>query len=342
MKSFTKGRIKRPCLLVGARPSRDAIYMSWSNVKSICPNCAEPVQESWKFCPACETPLTSLVCPRCNFPVKENWKRCPECEVRLICIACNRRIPQGPSGCPACAGSAPENKESEFNIREPVTGMEFLHVPFGSFLMGDTFGEGIENEKPVHEVQLDGFYLGRYPVTQSQWKGLMPDNPSEFQGDFHPVERVSWYEVQEFARKLTQANKGKYTFQLPSEAQWEYAARGGGKQEKYSGGDDIDAVAWYDDNSNGTTHPVGQKTPNGLEIYDMSGNVWEWCRDTYKARAYERHQRKNPVCNEEGPDRVIRGGSWNLDAWSARCARRFSLPADLSGPALGFRLVMML
>lgn len=316
--------------------------MSRSNLKSVCLNCAEPVQENWKFCPACEMPLTSLVCPQCHIPVKENWKRCPECEVRLVCISCHRRIPAGRSGCPACDSPAPEITALESLITEPVTGMEFVYVPPGSFMMGDTFDEGMENEKPVHEVQLDSFYLGRYPVTQSQWKSLMPDNPAEFQGDLRPVEKVSWYAVQEFTRKLTQVNKGKYAFQLPSEAQWEYAARSGGKKEEYSGGSNIDALAWYDDNSNGTTHPVGQKAPNGLGIHDMSGNVWEWCRDTYKARAYERHQRKNPVCNEEGPDRVMRGGSWNLDAWSARCSRRFSLPADLFGPALGFRLAMIL
>jgi formylglycine-generating enzyme required for sulfatase activity len=127
---------------------------------------------------------------------------------------------------------------------------------------------------------------------------------------------------------------------LPTEAQWEYAARSAGADDLYAGGDDIDAVAWYEANSQGTTHPVGQKRPNALGLYDMSGNLWEWCRDTYQPDAYDRHGGRNPVAASGGPDRVIRGGSWNLDAWSARCARRFNFRADFHGPGLGFRLVM--
>jgi formylglycine-generating enzyme required for sulfatase activity len=101
-------------------------------------------------------------------------------------------------------------------------------------------------------------------------------------------------------------------------------------------------LAWYQENSGGSTHPVGQKKPNGLSLFDMSGNVWEWCQDAFRANAYEHHQQYNPVCTDSRPDRVIRGGGWNLDAWDARCARRFSYPADFGGPALGFRLLMVL
>jgi formylglycine-generating enzyme required for sulfatase activity len=128
---------------------------------------------------------------------------------------------------------------------------------------------------------------------------------------------------------------------LPTETQWEYAARSGGLDDLYAGGGDVDAVAWYAANSQGTTRAVGTKRPNALGLYDMSGNVWEWCRDTYQADAYGRHSPRNPVIESSGEDRVIRGGSWNLDAWSARCARRFNFRADLLGPGLGFRLVML-
>jgi len=220
--------------------------------------------------------------------------------------------------------------------------MEFLWVPAGEFVMGDTFDEGSDNEKPVHNVRLDGFYIGKYPVTQAQWHILMPENPSNFKGDMRPVEQINLDHVQAFIDSLIESNRDRCVFQLPSEAQWEYAARSGGKEEMYAGGHIPDQVAWYDENSRGSTHPVGTKVPNGLGIYDMSGNVWEWCLDAFHEDAYLQHTRENPVCRENGEsDRVIRGGSWNTDAWSVRCARRFSLSGEYTAPGLGFRLIMI-
>jgi formylglycine-generating enzyme required for sulfatase activity len=208
--------------------------------------------------------------------------------------------------------------------------------------MGDTLDQGVENEQPVHQVALDDFHISRYPVTQGQWSLLMKENPSEFQHADHPVEQVTWSDACDFARKLSQSAQTDVRFMLPTEAQWEYAARSCGADDLYAGGDDIDAVAWYEANSRGTTHPVGGKKPTALGLYDMSGNVWEWCRDTFQPDAYGRHGRRNPVAASSGPDRVIRGGSWNLDAWSARCARRFNFRADFYGPGLGFRLVAVM
>jgi formylglycine-generating enzyme required for sulfatase activity len=207
--------------------------------------------------------------------------------------------------------------------------------------MGDTLGQGVENEQPVHQVTLDDFHISRHPVTQAQWTLLMKENPSEFKQADHPVEQVTWSDACEFARKLTKAMQKRLYFMLPTETQWEYAARSGGLDELYAGGNDIDTLAWYAANSRSTTHAVGRKRPNALGLYDMSGNVGEWCRDTYQPDAYGRHNSRNPVVESTGEDRVIRGGSWNLDAWSARCARRFSLRADFWGPGLGFRLVML-
>ena len=206
--------------------------------------------------------------------------------------------------------------------------------------MGDTFGVGLENEQPVHEVSIDQFYMGRFPVTQEQWKILMHENPSQFKGDHHPVERVTFQAVLDFAKRLTEVNQGKLIFMLPTEAQWEYAARSGGRNEKYAGGDNFEKLAWCEENSESGTNPVGKKTPNGLGIYDMSGNVWEWCHDYFSENAYRFHDNINPVCEKKGPDRVIRGGGWNTDAWSARCARRFGFPAQYFGSSLGFRLVL--
>jgi formylglycine-generating enzyme required for sulfatase activity len=186
---------------------------------------------------------------------------------------------------------------------------------------------------------LDAFFICKTLVTQAQWKCLMPDNPSHFRGDRHPVEQVSFHLVQDFINLLNRRRMGEYRFDLPTEAQWEYAARSGGRQEVFAGSGRAETVAWFEDNSQGRTQAVGQLKPNGLGLYDMSGNVWEWCRDVFRPEAYEFHSQQNPLCQGGGPDRVIRGGSYNLDAWSVRCARRFSLAADYHAPGLGFRLV---
>jgi len=219
--------------------------------------------------------------------------------------------------------------------------MVMVRVAGKTFAMGDTFGVGIDNEQPVHQVQLSDFYIAKYPVTQAQWNRLMPENPSRFQGERLPVEQVNWEDIQAFIKKINAVHTGRYEFLLPSEAQWEYAARSGGNAELYAGGNDIDKLAWYENNSEGRTQPVGGRAPNGLGLYDMSGNVWEWCRDTYREDAYKELPLVNPVNTRKGSDRVIRGGGWNVDAWSVRCSRRFSYPVGFAGPSLGFRLVMI-
>ena len=308
-------------------------------IDETCPHCGEAVRENWKFCPACEAPL-GFVCPQCQRPVKENWKRCPECEARIVCRSCGRRIQSGHADCEACSGGIKPTDPPEKSLIEPVTGIEFVAVPRGSFMMGDLFDEGLENEKPAHDVRLDRFYIGKYPVTQRQWHGLMPENNSRFQGDTLPVEQVTWDEVQIFIKRISEAVSSDYRVDLPTEAQWEYAARSGGRNETYAGSDTADPVAWYDENSSSTTHPVGMKAPNGLGLYDMCGNVWEWCRDNFKSDAYRHHKRENPAVVGPGRDRVIRGGGWNVDSWSVRCARRSNLPRELYGPGLGFRLVL--
>ena len=223
---------------------------------------------------------------------------------------------------------------------DPITGMNFVFVPGGTFAMGDTFGDGVEDEKPVHEVTLSAFYMATCPVTQAQWGSLMAENPSNFVGPDHPVERVTLADVMTFIDKLNGVSAGALRFDLPSEAQWEYAARSAGKNQLYAGGQEPETVAWFDADNTGSIAAVGRKAPNGLGIYDMSGNVWEWCRDIYHPQAYRRHGKTDPLCTEGGTDRVIRGGSWHLDAWSARCSRRFRFDPELFGPALGVRLIL--
>lgn len=309
--------------------------------KQLCPQCGEPVKPTWRICPACETRLQPLSCPQCGSEVNENWRRCPECEALLVCRECGTRLAPGKDACPRCHPAEEAKQGSAPVFKDPVCGIELVFVGGGTFAMGDTLDQGIENERPVHQVTLDDYYISRFPITQAQWSLLIGENPSAFKHPENPVEQVTWLDACDFARKLTDAQQEKIAFTLPTEAQWEHAARSGGRDQLYAGGDDIDAVAWYERNSQGAPQPVGRKQPNDLGLFDMSGNVWEWCRDTFHADAYTRHSRHNPEAASPGQDRVIRGGSWNLDAWSARCARRFNFRADFFGPGLGFRLVML-
>ena len=177
-----------------------------------------------------------------------------------------------------------QKKDARANWIEPVTSMEFVFVPGGSFMMGAGFGKGYNREKPVHEVTLDEFYIGKFPVTQGQWEKVMGGNPSKFQkGDDYPVEEVSWHDAMKFIKKLQTMNGDDFTFDLPTEAQWEYAARSGGKKEKYAGGKHIDALAWYKGNNNGSTHPVGRKKTQRAwpvrherqRVGVVSGLVWQ-------------------------------------------------------------------
>ncbi|MDE7149998.1 MAG: formylglycine-generating enzyme family protein, partial [Bacteroidales bacterium] len=205
--------------------------------------------------------------------------------------------------------------------------LEMVAVNGGTFSMGATSEQGSDyesDEKPVHSVALSSFYIGRYEVTQAQWNAVMGTNPCSSSyglGDDYPVYNVSWTEAVEFCNKLSQKTGKKY--RLPTEAEWEYAARGGQKADgtKYAGSDAIGAVAWYKDNS-GKAHPVGQKQPNGLGLYDMSGNVWEWCQDWYGSDYYSSSSATNPQGLSSGSFRVHRGGGWNRSALSCRVSLR--------------------
>ena len=231
----------------------------------------------------------------------------------------------------------PEPQRQQSNLPE----IEMVWVSGGTFTMGATSEQGSDawdGEKPAHSVTLSGYYIGKYEVTQAQWKAVMGNNPSRFKGDNLPVENVSWNDVQEFIRKLNQLT-GK-SYRLPTEAEWEYAARGGSNSRgyKYSGSDNVGSVAWYYENSGSTTHPVGSKSPNELGIYDMSGNVWEWCQDWYGD--YSSSSQRNPKGPASGSNRVLRGGCWSNDARDCRVSNRFSVSPGDRGYILGFRLVL--
>ena len=218
---------------------------------------------------------------------------------------------------------------------------KMVYVQGGTFIMGATSeqgGDAWDEEKPAHQVTLSSYSIGQTEVTQALWEAVMGNNPSFFKGDNLPVERVSWDDCQEFVRKLNRLT-GK-NFRLPTEAEWEYAARGGSKSRgyKYSGSNTLGNVAWYDDNSGSTTHPVGTKSSNELNLYDMSGNVYEWCNDWYGD--YSGAPQANPTGPNGGKYHVERGGSCFVIAKGCRVSNHaYNHFFDCSNE-LGLRLAL--
>ncbi len=236
-------------------------------------------------------------------------------------------------------------KEAEENPKLPPFIQQIIdnliYVEGGKFLMGATpeqEKECREFELPVHEVQVDSFYIGITPVTQQHWEAVMGYNPSYFKGEKLPVEQVSWVDCQKFIKKLNSLTGRK--FRLLTEAEWEFAARGGVKSHSavYAGGDTFDDVLWYKDNSDSKTHPVASKNPNELGLYDMSGNVWEWCQD------WDGKYSSSPLINPKGPTsgsyRIFRGGSWCSTPRDCRVSYRNSYAPTFTSNYLGFRLAL--
>jgi formylglycine-generating enzyme required for sulfatase activity len=240
---------------------------------------------------------------------------------------------------------------------EPTTGMTFVCVPGGEFEMGcggEWAGDCYDSEKPAHPVRLSGFWLGKYEVTVGEFRQFVseakyagdgqnfgrcdgmskPENME--QGDRHPAACVSWKEATAFAEWLAKNNEDGIGYRLPTEAEWEYACRNRGENVLYCGGSDIEAVAWYSGNSDGKTHEVGGKKPNGIGIYDMSGNVWEWCQDWFEE--YANNQVQDPTGPNSGTNRVLRGGSWNSGAGHCRSSSRLGYGPGYRIASFGFRL----
>ena len=241
-------------------------------------------------------------------------------------------------------GEEPEPEPQQGGvITFTANGVSFkmVTVEGGTFQMGATSEQGsdaYDDEKPEHQVKLSSFSIGQTEVTQELWEAVMGNNPSNFKGVKLPVEKVSWNDCQTFITKLNQLT-GKQ-FRLPTEAEWEFAARGGNSSKgyKYAGSDNIGDVAWYTSNSGSKTHDVATKTAKELGIYDMSGNVWEWCQDRYSSSYYSSSVINNPTGPDSGSYRVHRGGGWGRTAGSCRVSYRHndSLPYS----QLGFRLAL--
>ena len=234
--------------------------------------------------------------------------------------------------------------------------LSMVFIPPGSFQMGSPSSEaGRSNDEGQHGVGISkGFWMGRYDVTQAQWQAVMGNNPSAFRayrvnGADRPVEQVNWDDCQQFLLRLNGMGKG--TFRLPTEAEWEYACRAGSLGPRYG---ELDAIAWHLGNSDYETHPGGGKKPNAFGLYDMQGNVWQWCQDWYGPyhgtvwqwcrdhSLFRDGFQVDPQGARSGPGRVIRGGAWSLDAPDCRSAYRYYHPQDYQNSNLGLRIVSSL
>ena len=284
-----------------------------------CPHCKGEHPDDFKFCPVTGSKLEPQLKACSN-------KDCPDYGKAIL--------PAEAKFCPRCGyaigGYVSNNNERNVVAMDKevftVEGVSFtmIAVQGGTYIMGasDNDLDARVIEKPAHKETVSDFMIGETPVTQELWQAVMCANPSYFEGDMlRPVDSVSWDDCQAFIRKLNQLTG--QNFRLPSEAEWEYAARGGNRSKgyKYAGSNSVDAVAWYDGNSGNKTHPVKTKQPNELGIYDMSGNVWEWCQDKW---CDDYNSPRDSGC------RVLRGGSWYYDARYVRVSYR-------SGDAPGFR-----
>ncbi len=332
-------------------------------------------QPDFATCPVCgkAEDVERFICPDCGTEevcVTHRSKAglCPECEKKRLAeekriaeekrkeaerkAAEEARIAAAKKAEQERLAAEKKRKEEEERKRSatpgyltngPLPRMKFAYIPAGSFMMGspDSDEDSYSDEKPQHKVTLDAFRMMTTPVTQAMWEKVMGENPSDFKGDStRPVENVSWDDIQEFLKKLNAMDRGK-GYRLPTEAEWEYACRAGTTTKYWSGDSESDLarVGWYDKNSDDTTHPVGKKPANPWGLYDMHGNVWEWCEDWFDDDYYQRSPEKNPQGPDSGESRVLRGGSWCGGFRNCRAACRFwYLPLDRDDD-YGFRVV---
>lgn len=260
-----------------------------------------------------------------------------------------QQVPQVPQASPVATApgsvtsvpvpSGPKKQsQSPTGFTDDLNGvkLDMVYVPGGTFKMGSPKGSGSGDERPQHDVTVSAFYIGKSQITQAQWKAVMGKNPSSFKGDDLPVETVSWEDAKQFCQKLQQLTNKAY--RLPSEAEWEYACRAGTTGD-YAG--KLDDMGWYDSNSRNKTHPVGQKNPNAFGLYDMHGNVWEWCEDIHGDYKNTPADGSAWLSGEDSSSRrVVRGGSWGSLGVICRSASRDHFAPGNRLDDIGFRVVV--
>ena len=297
-----------------------------------CSKCGFENPDSFKFCGQCGAKLEVNKCHNCGTSLPSYGTFCPECGTRVYDEPIHTDVASGIDTYP---------KELEYVVGS--CRFKMIKVDGGTFTMGATAEQeevDDDNVCPAHKVTLWDYYIGQTEVTQALWIAVMGVNPSTFKGYGRPVGCVSWDDCQTFIEKLNSLLSNELAgkrFALPTEAQWEFAARGGNQSKgyKYAGSNIIDEVAWHEYNNGGKSHPVAQKQPNELGLYDMSGNVREWCQDWYDEGYYRISPENNPQGPASGTFRVLRGGGWCGLAMGCRVSHRgFQTPGnsdDLSG-----------
>ena len=308
-------------------------------------------------CVAVEKVKDSVHCPICGFLVKDDYFKCKQCGRTHLC---SKHYDSEYRSCEECSDKVREEnarldaerkRQAEEELKKgyicPLTSMEFVYVNGGTFQMGDVFGDGSSSEQPVHEVCVDDFYIGKFLLTFDEYDrycedtGVVKPSDAGWGRGRRPVIDVSWEDAQGYIEWINKRTGKQY--RLPTEAEWEYAARSGGKKQKWSGISseaELGSYAWYDENSNDMTHPIGQKEPNGLGIYDMSGNVWEWVNDRFGESYYRNSPRNNPKGPDSGGARVLRGGSWIKVPWYVRSSYRNWSTPDNRHNKIGFRVAL--
>lgn len=314
-----------------------------------CPKCGAPRMEQLRNLAPPSPQSQRLMQPQPPLYPQKNYAESRSSNVLYVIIGVLAAAVLGIGGFLAWKSGLFENSDNKAVSEQKIKTLDpviqnlinnMVAVEGGTFTMGATPEQGVadNDERPTHQVTLSSFSIGRYEVTQEEWRAVMGSNPASFNGEKCPVEFVSWNDCQSFIAKLNAMTDMQ--FRMPTEAEWEFAARGGNitRGYQFAGSNILNSVGWHSGNSGSRTKEVGQKSPNELGLYDMTGNLWEWCSDWYGS--YSGNPQTDPTGPENGTSHVLRGGGWNGGAKNCRISNRDGRLPDYSSDRLGLRLAL--